>query len=55
MPQQTREVIFDAPPPQKKNKTKQKKTNLTDPAWILELGSRDSICLRLQAGSGQQH
>ena len=48
MPQQTRGVIFDAPPP-KKN------TNLTDPAWILELGSRDSICLRLQAGSGQQH
>ena len=53
MPQQTRGVIFDAPPPKKK---KQKKnTNLTDPAWILELGSRDSICLRLQAGSGQQH
>ena len=49
MPQQTRGVIFDAPPPKKKN------TNLTDPAWILELGSRDSICLRLQAGSGQQH
>ena len=47
MPQQTRGVIFDAPP--------QKNTNLTDPAWILELGSRDSICLRLQAGSGQQH
>ena len=52
MPQQTRGVIFYAPPPQKKKK---KKTNLTDPAWILELGSRDSICLRLQAGSGQQH
>ena len=53
MPQQTRGVIFDAPPPKKKQN--KKNTNLTDPAWILELGSRDSICLRLQAGSGQQH
>ena len=51
MPQQSRGVIFDAPPLKKKKKN----TNLTDPARILELGPRASICLRLQAGSGQQH